>query len=68
MAGLVPIRLICPPPFAWTLPVAIQLIRERRMLNNHFVQQHGNRNHENAWHAVANNLFIATGFVINGTR
>ena len=68
MAALVPIRPVCPPLFAWTLPAAIQLIRERRMLNNYFVQQHGNRNHENAWHAVANNLFIATGFVATAAQ
>jgi hypothetical protein len=68
MAALVPIRPILPPPIAWTLPAAIQLIRERRVLNNHFVQQHGNRNHENAWHAVANNLFIATGFVATAAQ
>jgi hypothetical protein len=38
------------------------------MLNNHFVQHHGNRNHENAWHAVANNLFVATGFVATAVQ
>ena len=63
MAGLVPIRPLHLLLFVWTLPAAIQLIRERRMLNNHFVQYHGNRNHENVWHAITNNLFVATGFV-----
>ena len=63
MAGLIPIRPFRPPLFAWILPAAIQLIRERRMLNNHFIQHHSNRNHKNAWHAVANNLFVATGFM-----
>ena len=47
MAALVPIRPLRPLVFTWTLPAAIQLIRERRMLNNHFVQQHGNYNHKN---------------------
>ena len=63
MAGLVSIRPLCLPLFAWTFPTTIQLIRERRMLNNHFVQYYANHNHKNVWHAIANNLFIVIGFV-----
>jgi hypothetical protein len=52
-----------PQQFAWTLPATIQLIRERRNMNDQFIQRHGNRNHEAAWRTIANNLFASTGFV-----
>ena len=60
--SLVPFHPLSPPPFAWTLPAAIQMIRERRNLNSSFQSRHGNRNHETAWVLVANNLFAATSF------
>ena len=53
------------PQFSWTLPSAVQLIRERRNLNNTF---RSNQNHDVAWQTVANNLFAATGFVVTGAQ
>jgi Myb/SANT-like DNA-binding domain len=60
MANLVPVNQLPLPQFAWTLPAAIQLIRERRNLNNQF--QSNTRNHDAAWTQVANNLFAAIRF------
>ena len=62
MNALVPFHPLPPPPFAWTLPAALQLIRERRILNNLFQPRHGHRSHGPAWNQVAINLFATSGF------
>jgi hypothetical protein len=58
--SLVPYHQPAPRTFSWSLTAAIQLIRERRALNNTF---RSNRNHTAAWTQVANNIFAAVGFV-----
>src|SRR5438270_463775 len=57
---LVPFHQPAPQTFTWSLTAALQLIRERRALNNTFIT---NRNHTAAWNQVATNVFAATGFV-----
>ena len=66
--ALVPHHQAGPRQFAWTIPTALQLIRERRALNDQFVARHGNRSHEAVWNVVANNLFAATGFQATGDQ
>lgn len=63
--ALVPFHRPGRPLFSWTIPSAVQLIRERRNLNNTF---RANQNHDAAWQTVANNLFAATGFVVTGAQ
>lgn len=60
MAQLVPYHQPAPQTFSWSLNAALQLIRERRNLNNTF---RTSRNHTAAWNQVANNIFAAVGFV-----
>ena len=60
MAQLVPFYRSAPQTFIWSLTAALQLIRERRVLNTTFIT---NRNHTAAWNQVATNIFAATRFV-----
>jgi hypothetical protein len=58
--ALVPYHQPAPQTFAWSLPAALQLIIERQNVHNTFCTS---RNHTAAWNQVANNIFMATGFV-----
>jgi len=60
MAQLVPFHWPTPQTFIWSLITALQLIRERKVLNTTFIT---NRNHTAAWNQVATNVFAATRFV-----
>src|SRR5271154_3107364 len=63
--ALVPYHPLAPQTFAWSLPAALQLIRERRNVHNTFCTS---RNHTAAWNQVANNIFMAIGFVCTGDQ
>src|SRR5271170_3028988 len=58
--SVVPYHQPAPQTFVWSLPAALQLIIERRNVHNTFCTS---RNHTAAWNQVANNIFMATGFV-----
>ena len=60
MTQLVPFHRPAPQTFTWSLTAALQLIRERRALNNTFIT---NRNHTATWNQVTTNIFAATGFI-----
>lgn len=64
-AQLVPFHTLPPPPFMWTLPAAIQLVRERRALNHLFATRTRDTNYDALWVQISNNLFAATGFAAN---
>jgi hypothetical protein len=63
MAALpvVPFNPPPPPQFQWTMNAAIQLIRERRQLNDQFARS---RRHGALWNNIANNVFAITGLVV----
>jgi hypothetical protein len=63
MAQIVRFHQLPPSPFMWTLPAAVQLVRERRVLNHLFASRTRNTNYDGAWAQISNNLFAATGFV-----
>jgi Myb/SANT-like DNA-binding domain len=63
MAALpvVPYNPPLPLPFQWTINAAIQLIRERRQLNDRFARR---RHHGTLWTNIANNVFAITGLAV----
>lgn len=62
---LVPFHQPPPPIFSWSLNAALQLVRERRNLNDTF---RTSRNHTTVWGQVANNIFAAVGFNCTGDQ
>ena len=67
MAALVPFYQLPPPPFQWTVNVAIQLVIERRNLHWQF-ERLANRDHNNIWTLISNRLFAATGFAATANQ
>ena len=49
-------------PFRWTIPAAMQLVRERRALQGRF-DAAATTNHDGLWTIVSASLFAAVGFV-----
>lgn len=57
--SIVPYHPPAPRTFSWSIPAAIQLIRERRNAHHVFLTS---RNHTAAWNLIATNIFTTIGF------